>query len=160
MAFVPTLADDTDYVHVHRDGNAFRVSTQIGYDDDTQHVYYLAIMLDVVPAWGYELRYCIEEYNAETEEFNAYWDRGEVRSFIGRNDRIRVLGSLFSIVKKLVSLAQPDAITIVINDDGQAMARKDTMLLQVIESCGYDIVISDSYYGRRRVRLERCQGEP
>lgn len=155
MTFVSTLTDDEDYVHVHRDGNSYRVATQIGYDDEKETIFYLVVMLDVVPAWDYELRYWIEEYDNETEEFFMYWDRADVRKFIGSEDRKKIIDSLLSLVRHLVRLVRPCSVTISLKDSGNGPHRKDMMLLEVFADCGYEVTLCDPWYGQRVCRLER-----
>jgi hypothetical protein len=79
MPFVATIVEDTSYFTVQIENNSYRVASQIGYDGKTKHTYYLALYLDIVPAWGYELRYCIEERVFRMELSETGGDRSELK---------------------------------------------------------------------------------
>lgn len=154
MAFICTLVDTEDYVNVRRDGNSYQVSSQVGYDDGSEKIYYIVIALDVVPGWDCELRYWLDEYDGELESFYTYWDGFEVAQFIGKDDRKKILGSLLSLVRHLVTLTRPPVVMMCTKDEEPAPMRKHVLVAQAIGSCGYNIQTFDSYFGQRVWRME------
>lgn len=158
MMFIPTIVEDEAYFNVQIESNSYRVLSQIGYDDKTNHIYYLAVYLDNPPAWGYELRYCIEEYDDNGAELYSYWDRREVCKFIGTEDRKKVLVLLLALVRHLANLANPATVVMSVEDNGRGAPSKDVLIANVFETCGYTVQKFDPYYGKRVFRMERSEG--
>jgi hypothetical protein len=119
----------------------------------------LTIYLDIPPGIGYELRYCIEEYNDQSGECRSYWDRKEVCNFIGAGDRQKVLALLLALVRHLISLASPACVKMYVEDSGNGPQHKDVLITEVFKSCGYALHTCDPYYGRRVFRMKRPEGD-
>lgn len=157
MSFLATIVKDAAYYNVQKENNSFRLSSQIGYDDKNKHIFYLVIYMDIPPGWGYELRYCVEEYDENSSEFQIYWDRNEVCKFIGSEDRQKILALLLALVQHLICLAKPDSVAMNVEDKGIGPPRKDVLIAEVFECCGYTVETCDPYYGRRVFHMKRSQ---
>jgi hypothetical protein len=160
MAFVCTLLEDEDHFRVHKEGDETGRSavarTVIGYDDVPEVIYYASVMIDVLPGGNdMELRFCIDEYDGQTNTFFAWW-RGNETTFIGKEHRKLVLSAIVNLASHLVSTMRPEVVLMVANDASVTKAgRKHFLIAKMCERLGYKIKTFDAYNGQRVWRMVR-----
>lgn len=155
MAFVCALVDENDYINADRSGNSWVISTIVGYDDSDDAVYYLIVLMDVIPGGQHELRFCIDVYHGETDRTTTLWSAEDVAKIIGKDDRKKVLAALLKIVQQLVIVVRPIEFVMNTAVGPEKAEAKHVALGTVFEHCGYKVNVFDSYKGRRLWRMKR-----
>ena len=156
MAFICTLLDDRNYVRVLRDGNSYTVSTQVGYDDTSNKIYYAVVYLDLIPSGEHEVRFCLDEFDGTTSHFYSYWDGRDVAKFICKDDRKKILDCVISLMHNLICQVRPPVV-VMCSKYNNPVCRSNIKAVRVAECfevSGYTVQTFDPYLGHMVWRME------
>ena len=161
MPFECTLTDESAEATIEKDGNGYAVSVVIGIDSDRNLTYFLFANLDVQAGGGdWAYGFFIVEYDGDTGGEYVYWSGRDVASFIGRDDRRRILDTLISVTHILISQVKPERVHRSTHDTNlpdKALV-KHQRVTDVFIECGYVIVQADTYLSTHGWIMERDSG--
>jgi hypothetical protein len=157
MAYISTLADQADYVHVLRQGNAYLVLETIGCDDEVEDAtYVLMVTIDPTAGGDLELAFNISK-SVPGHPDDVYWDGLQTEPFLTGEDRAAVLLALLNIVKNLVRVVNPSKVFMCTMQPGlpdKALA-KYLEICRVCEEDGFNVTEQEAYQGRRMWVIEK-----
>ncbi|WP_428988856.1 hypothetical protein [Methylocapsa aurea] len=116
MAFVRIIQEDQFQADTFRNGAAWAVVVNIGFDDTEPLNYSLIVGLDLMGAGAIEYYFHIVEANSETEDEYIYWSGRDTASFIPSDDRVVILGALLTATHVLLEQARPERVEVVTHD--------------------------------------------
>lgn len=139
-----------------RDGNAFLVVINFGYNSETKTTFSVMIGLSPLPGGDMEHFFCIIANNADNSK-EEYFSGLQTKGLFPPDARKLVLEMVLSATQSLISTAQCSSIRMFTHDADMPKKAliKHTMIAKVIETCGYAINKPDPYHGRHIWWAER-----
>lgn len=157
MAYISTLAEQVDFVHVLRRGASHLVLETIGCDDEVEDATYV-LMVTLDPAAGGDLELAFNVYKSVPGELDdVYWDGAQTQPFLRGADRTDVLLALLNIVKNLVRVVNPPRMFMCTMEPDlpEKALVKYSSIRRVCEEEGYAVTAQEPFQGRLMWIMEK-----
>jgi hypothetical protein len=157
MAFVCTVRKRTWHADVFREGDSYTVLVLVGYDDQEDKNYFAQVGLSPPPGGHLEYYFHLIEVDGKTKAEYLYWSGKDVARFIGSEDRAAILDVALTATASLLDQVKPAVVDRCTYDEipPERALEKHYRISKVFTECGYEVVKSNDYHGKRVWRAIR-----
>lgn len=150
MPYINLLVEDAINIEFFQRENSYLAQVLVGTDGENC-TYFLHVMLDpVVGGDGWEMSFCIVEYDGEADTEYRYFSAKDVAHKIPKEAREPILTSLVASAQHLLTAAKPLKVLICTYDTylPEKANLKFIILAHLFERNGFTVKHSDPYNGQ------------